>query len=290
MAPRLQQLVEQAWPVLEAWAKAQLDDAQAKFGIDKVIPARSASTLVKGLLPYGTSEVDDLLRRRLGAAEVSTYQKVTPRFSRIRWTLPVGGGASDVDALQQIAWGGSERHQARLAEWVNSVVAAESCYAWLSLGTAPTPLPGEAEVIDAAGSSASLPRIEAQTPGRPIDAAALQTCRKKLDAGARQPLWVLVSGKLPELDAEAKDELCDGIMTSVPAALIPPRYVFVVAPRTFDAVLLRDSPLALTWDYSARGIDSSAGGVDLVLEQLLAVEVMRPPPAVWFVSAKVRWA
>jgi len=61
-----------------------------------------------------------------------------------------------------------------------------------------------------------------------------------------------------------------------PEGMFNAKQVVVVSLGLLDVVMLRHTTPPLAWDYSDRG------GVDLFLEQLLAIDVIRRPKAVQF--------
>ncbi len=271
------ELMTQALPTLTRWVDARLKSARQDAGLGGVITVRSASRLAEGLLRDAASHADRVLPALLGDIHATTYNS-SPEFSRIRCTLPIAGGEPEIDVLHQIAWG-SERHQRRVERWVDSVVAVENGFAWHGLRLHADPLALTAEVSVDERRWAEILRVAApHVVQRPLDRATLAECRSALDAPAGQRLWVIVSGPAPALDAAATSALGGGVVSSVPESLVPAGIVVVTALEVLDAVLHRGTDLSLSWD-------ESADGIDLVLEQLVAVEVLRRPRAVFFALA-----
>jgi hypothetical protein len=285
MTSQRDQLMEKAWPTLSKWINERVDAAREGSGLTKVMIDRDATTLATGLLRNQISHTDADLTRSLGSTDSSTYP-TTPPFSRLRCTCPIAVSEPEIDVLQQIGWESDRQHD-RINKWVDKVIAVENGFAWHGLGVHPGPLNGDStvtvddrleEVITSQGRRIWIETVlvaEPEVPVRSLNAATLQECKKRLDSSGSEKLWILVSGAAPHLDDAATDVVGDGAVSLVSSSIVPARYVVVAALGALGAVLLRGTPLTPTWDYAEHG-------VELVLEQVLAVEVLRPPRAVYF--------
>jgi len=165
-----------------------------------------------------------------------------------------GRHESWLDVLRQIA-DESERQKAGVTEWVGSVVRAEVGLAWREID--PDPL-------------ALVPNVSCL-----IDDTTVERCRAALGAGGRS-LWFLSSDDPETFTTSAKEALKEHVVSWAPEGMFNAKQVVVVSLGLLDVVMLRHTTPPLAWDYSDRG------GVDLFLEQLLAIDVIRRPKAVQF--------
>jgi hypothetical protein len=292
MDSQRQLLIDAAWPVLQPWVSDRLEVARRRSALATVMTTRSSPTLAAALLADQVSRSDPQLARVLGASEVASYPSA-PRFSRVRCTLALRhDGESERDALEQIAWG-SLRRRRRVETWVDHVVAVENAFALDALGLVVHPMSGDLIVdlietlveVDRNGRVA-LRAIHVVVPllsRHGLDPATLLECRRLLGAAADETLWVAVPetmvldpaaaaavdgqavSRVARPEAEVPDAQIEGVM--------PSDTVVVTRIGVLDAVLHRGRDLTLMWDVTDQGIE-------LVLEELVAVEVIDRPTAV----------
>lgn len=284
-ASQVEAALDAAWPTLTTWFEGQRDKVRETAGLKQVVGDPSATSLVSGLLRNRPVDDRPELASLLGARSTSTFHS-SPSFARLRFSLRVAERGPEVDVLHQIGWG-SEGLRQDVEDLVEAAVAGEVGFAWHALGVEPSVLPaGDRPEID--HWEAERPTPERRLQGlahltasaeagqhRALDAATLRACRHAFGNLHDHPLWVTVSGSLPDLDDDASKALRGGVVSLAPASLIPSGMAFVTAIRPLDAALLRGSELQLGWDRTAHGLE-------LVLDQLLAVDVVHEPKAVCF--------